>query len=146
MIPPIRRGQLRTLDRPADLLDVEAEPGSTLTRLVRDAPQKISPLGIETGELACSPAVDADGTILGRTRMVNITDYPGLRAAFLQLLEWLRPGGASRAGPPAAPGRPDVCPEWRRRVACVKAVLVFRWSGLRLDKHRVRVSVIDLEE
>jgi len=30
------------------------------------------------GELAydCSPVIDADGTLLGRTRMVHITDYP----------------------------------------------------------------------
>ena len=24
----------------------------------------------------CSPVIDADGTLLGRTRMVHITDYP----------------------------------------------------------------------
>jgi N-carbamoylputrescine amidase len=25
----------------------------------------------------CSPVIDADGTVLGRTRMVHVTDYPG---------------------------------------------------------------------
>ncbi len=60
----------------------ETVPGPTTDRFSSKARE----LGVVTvlnlyereGELAydCSPVIDADGTLLGRTRMIHITDYP----------------------------------------------------------------------
>jgi N-carbamoylputrescine amidase len=60
----------------------ETVPGPTTDRFARKARE----LGVVTvlnlyerdGEQAydCSPVIDADGTMLGRTRMIHITDYP----------------------------------------------------------------------
>jgi predicted amidohydrolase len=60
----------------------ETVPGPLTDRVARKARE----LGVVTvlnlferdGDLAydCSPVIDADGSILGRTRMVHITDYP----------------------------------------------------------------------
>ena len=64
----------------ADL--AETVPGPLTDRIA----QKARELGVVTivnlyerdGDRAydCSPVIDADGSILGRTRMVHITDYP----------------------------------------------------------------------
>jgi beta-ureidopropionase len=60
----------------------EPVPGPTTDRVARAARE----LGVvvvinlyeRDGERAydCSPVIDADGTLLGRTRMIHITDYP----------------------------------------------------------------------
>ena len=41
----------------------------------------------------CSPVIDADGTLLGRTRMVHITEYPCFHEQ-----QYYRPSDARRAG------------------------------------------------
>jgi predicted amidohydrolase len=71
--------------RPADDAPVrfaETVPGPTTDRFARAARE----LGVvvvlnlyeRDGERTfdCSPVIDADGTLLGRTRMIHITDYP----------------------------------------------------------------------
>jgi predicted amidohydrolase len=63
-------------------LFAEPVPGPTTDRIARAARELgvvvIFNLYERDGERAfdCSPVVDADGTLLGRTRMVHITDYP----------------------------------------------------------------------
>ena len=67
----------------ADALELaEPIPGPTTDRFVRAARE----LGVVvvlnlyerdgTRAYDCSPVIDADGTLLGRTRMIHITDYP----------------------------------------------------------------------
>jgi len=71
--------------RPADgevLTLAETVPGPTTDAFARKARELgvvvILNLYERDGERAfdCSPVIDADGSVLGRTRMVHITDYP----------------------------------------------------------------------
>lgn len=63
-------------------LSAETVPGSTTDRFARAAREfgvvVVMNLYERDGERAfdCSPVIDSDGTLLGRTRMIHITEYP----------------------------------------------------------------------
>lgn len=73
-----------------------------------------------------SPVIDADGTLLGVTRMVHITDYPGFHER-----DWYAPGGNGAPVYRTAAGRIGVAicydrhyPEYMRALALGGAELV----------------------
>jgi beta-ureidopropionase len=74
----------------------------------------------------CSPVIDADGTLLGRTRMIHITDYPCFHEQ-----GYYTPGDTGRPGVPTRAGAIGVAicydrhyPEYMRALALGGADLV----------------------